>query len=215
MTKQLAEVEDKETLKKEFLTIMQRLENEKELEEVIKDNKIVFKVEDTKYRVRKPNYDEQTELEKVRREKYLEMLGDDTMKFRKQWITIYKNKGIDVDKMETEVVTLQTEIDNLLLKMATTTNEEDIEKLRTVITEKKDNQAAINIEKTDLLGYSIEDALMLHATSYYTYLVLEKLEPKVNKWSRVFDNYHAFASSIDADLINKAIYNVNYLIYAV
>ena len=206
-------LDNKEDLKKEFLETMKELEKSKGVEEAIKDNKILFAVDGVKYRVRKPTYDEQMELEKVRREKYLMLLDDDTMKFRKQWVSIYKKKGIDINQMETTMVSLQKEIDALLMKLATTENDKDVEALKTAIEKKQDEQAAINIEKTDLMGYSIEDALMLHATAYYAYLVLE-LQGEHGAWNRVFETYADFASSTNASLVNKALYNVNYLIYS-
>lgn len=205
-------VENKDELKTEFLDVIKELEKANALKEAVVDNKIQFKIKDVKYQVRKPSFDEQAELEKVRREKYLEFLDDDTMKFKKQWIAIYLKRGIDINAMDSGILTLQTEIDTLLIKLATTTDEADVKELKKVIEKKQDEQAALNIEKTDLLAYSIEDALMLHSTAYYTYLVLERLVDNV--WARVFDSYQAFASCTNAELINNALYNVNYLIYS-
>ena len=65
----------------------------------------------------------------------------------------------------------------------------------------------MNIEKTDLLVYSIEDQLLIHINAYTTYMILERQES--DKWVRHFDSYKDFEESKDDDLIGKAFYFIN------
>lgn len=214
---------NKEELKKEFLKTLKELEKDKDVEKMIKDNRIHFRVGEVDYKVRKPNYAEQMRIEDFRRKKYSELIDDDSMMFRKQWVEKYLKKGIDIDKMEKDVVRIQSEIDNMLLRLAETENKNDVEKLVAEIVKLKDEQAGINIDRTDFLSYSIEDQLQLVVTSYYAYSVLEKLDKKEvkednvvineNKWVKAFKSYDEFVNCKDSKLINKTFYYVQYIVY--
>ena len=202
---------NREELKKELLKTIGNLEKDNDIKKMIKNNRIHFKVKDIDYQVRKPDYSEQTEIETFRRKKYLDLVKDKDMLFKKQWIEIYAKKGIDIVKMEADIIKLQNEIDALLLRLATASNDKDVSTLKAQIVNLKDEQAGINIEKTDLLSYCIEEQLTIHATSYYTYAVLEKKEG--DKMVKVFNSYENFAKCKDTELINNSFYYINYIIY--
>ena len=203
--------ENKKAIKEDFLKTIVDLEEHAELERILKKNEIIFRIGDKTYRVRKPNYEEQLDIEKFRRKKYLDFFSDDTMLTRKQWMEKYKTKGIDLLKMDEDIIKLQNEIEALMLRLAKTTNEQDIKKLKEEILKLRNKQVDINIEKTDFLSYSIEDQLMIAVNSYFTYMVLEIKE--VDNWKRMFANYKEFSQSNNTALISKAFYYINYLIY--
>ena len=204
----------KKELAQKLLKTINELDMGNEVERKIKDNKIVFKVAGKLYRVRRPTYEEQMKSEKFRRTKYVELVNDKSMLFRKQWTAKYKEKGIDLDKMDVDIATLQNKIESIMLRLAKTQNEKDIKRLRDEIVQLRTEQARISVEKTDLLSYSIEDQLMIAVNSYYAYLLLEKpKEDKDNEWIRVFDKYEDFTNSQDTDLINKTYRYVSDLIY--
>ncbi len=207
------EKKGKKELAKEFVKELNDIEEGKIGEELIKNNKMKFKVGDKTYRVRKPNYDEQLVIEKFRREEYLKLVNDKNMLFKKQWIEKYKAKGIDIEKMEKDMIRLQSEIEAIMLRASKVNNKNDIKKLEEDKDKLKVEQQCINIEKTDLLSHSIEDQLMIVVNSYYTYIALEKLEK--GEWHKVFSDYKSFAESEDTKLINLAFYYVNYLIYPI
>jgi len=195
----------------EALKALQEWEQSLKAENLIKDNTIKFKVKDVDYRVRLPDSDEQQILEEQQRRKYLELVKDDSFLFRKQWIEQYKKKGIDIDKMEQEIKTLDSEIKKLLLKLAQTQDKKGIKELKEDINKLRDKQYQIVIEKTNLLGYSIEDQLQIHVNSYTAFLVLEK---KVeNKWIKCFEKYEDFMNCKDVELINQTFGFLNYLVY--
>jgi len=197
----------------QLLKTINDIEGVENAERKVKDNKILFKVAGKVYRVRRPTYEEQMEAEKFRRKKYIEFVNDKTMMFRKQWVKIYKEKGIDINQMEAEMSTLQAKIELVLLRLAKIQNEKDVKKLRDEVLTLRTKQAEINIEKTDLLSYSIEDQLMITINSYYAYMLLEEQDKENDKWIRVFKTYEDFSNSQDSDLINKTFYHTNYLIY--
>lgn len=203
----------KKEIAKEALKAISELEQSVQIETVIKDNKIEFKVGKDMFRVRKPNLAEQQEIGDIRRKKYLEFVDDDSYLFKKQWIEKYKKKGIDIDKMETDIVRMQNEIKKLLLRLAEVSDKKSIEQLKKEIFELRDKQYEISIEKTDLLSHSIEDQLTIYANSYSTYLVLEKKDG--DKWIKYFKSYEDFEKSDEGELISKSFYYINLLIYGV
>ena len=199
-------------LAKELTKTLLELDQMVEMERVIKDNQIIFKVKDKKYKVRRPNYEEQLELEKFRREKYFGFLNDPNTLFRKQLIKKLKEKGVDIEKMEENMIQLEAKKEPIQFRLAKTANKIDVAKLKSEISKIILEQSTISVEITDLLSYSIEAQLTNEANSYYTYLVLEK-EVSKNKFVRVFKTYEDFLKSIEVDLINRAFYGANRLIY--
>ena len=198
---------------KELAKTITEIEGENKVENMVKSNKIVFDIDKKNYRVRKPNYKEQEEADTYRRKKYLEYINDDTMLFRKQWVDKYKVKGKDINAMETKMKSLQAEIETMLLRLVKIGDAKEIEKMKNKILKIKEEQASINIEKTDLLSYSIEDKLLLEVNSYVTYLVLDK-EIEKDKWEKVFKTYAEFMNSEENALINQAFYYINFLIFS-
>jgi len=101
----------------------------------------------------------------------------------------------------------------MLLRLVKIGDAKEIEKMKNKILKIKEEQASINIEKTDLLSYSIEDKLLLEVNSYVTYLVLDK-EIEKDKWEKVFKTYAEFMNSEENALINQAFYYINFLIFS-
>jgi hypothetical protein len=208
--------EVKNEIATEFIKTLGDIEGMTEIEKMVKDNKIPFDIDGIKYRVRQPSFEEQKELEKHRRTKYIEFMNDDSMMFQKQWIEKYKAKGIDINAMEKKIREKEKEKNQLKIKLAQTSEEKRVDELKKEILALRGEQAELNIEKTDLMSFSIEDQLMLEVNSYYTYLVLEKLvevKDKGNQWIRVYKDYDEFSKSKNSTLLHKAFTYVNHLIY--
>jgi len=200
----------KETAKK-ALKALDELEDTVRLENIVKDNKIEFKIKDKQYRLRLPTAIEQEELGTVRRKEYTRLVSDDSFLFRKQWVEKYKTKGIDIEKMGKDIIELQAQIKDLLLRLAQTTDTKSIGTLKDEILKLREKQKKIAMERTDLLGYSIEDQLNIFTTSYTCYLVLE--QKKKDKWVQYFSNFKDFEKSEDIMLMNQALYYINFLLY--
>ena len=208
--------EEKKEIATEFIKTLGDLEGMTEIEKMVKDNKIPFEINGVKYRVRQPTFEEQKELETHRRTKYVEFMNDDSMMFQKQWIEKYKSKGIDIDAMENKMREKEKEKNHLKIKLAKTADKTKADELIKEILALRAEQAEINIEKTDLMSFSIEDQLMVAVNSYETYLVLEKLikvKDTDNLWVRVYKDYDEFSKSKNSTLLHKAFVYVNHLIY--
>jgi len=203
---------EKVVMAKEALKAMQELEDSVRLENIVKDNKIEFKSGDRTLRVRRPNLEEQQEIDDVRRKKYLELVRDNSYLFKKQWIETYKKKGIDIGKMETDIKRIEDETRRLLLRLAKTTDKKGIGELKDQILKSRDEQFTLSIEKTDLLSYSIEDQTFIYAKSYTAYLILERKEK--DKWVKHFKDFEEFQKTEDSDLISKLFYYFDVLIYS-
>lgn len=204
--------QEKLMMAKEALKVMKELEDSVKLENIVKDNKIEFKSGDKTFRVRKPNLTEQQEVDDTRRKKYLELVRDDSYLFKKQWVETYKKKGVDIDKMETDIKRIEDETRRLLLRLAKTADKKGIGELKDQILKSRDEQYVLSIEKTDLLSYSIEDQTFIHAKSYTAYLILERKEN--DKWVKHFKDFEEFQNSEDQDLIGKLFYYYDVLIYS-
>ena len=202
---------NKQQLAQEGLKALQEIEQELQMEHIIKDNKIEFKSNKNVYRVRKPTLVEQKEAEKIKRKKYIELVSDDSYLFKKQWIEKYKKKGLDVAKKEKRVRDINFEIKALLLKLAKTAEKKSVDTLVKEVEKLRKEQRDVAIEVADLLNYSIESQLTLFVNSYVTYLVLEKKEG--NTWKKVYNSYNDFETSEDEMLLSQAFHYINYLMY--
>ena len=204
-------MENKKELAKEAMKAIAEIEETTRMEELIKDNKIEFTVEEVTYRVRKPNFGERQEIDSARRKKYLELIRDDSYLFRKQWVEVYKKKDIDIDAMENKVRVLDGEIKETLLRLAKSVEPKDITSLKETVLRLRDEQFSISMEVTDLLSHSIENQLLIYVNSFTTFLVLEKKEGET--WTRVYKDYDTFMKSADK-CIENAFYYINVLIYS-
>ena len=187
------------------------MEETVKMENVIKDNKIVFTSGGKSFRVRKPTLSEQQEIDSIRRKKYMELVRDDSFMFRKQWVEIYKKKGIDLNKMDDDIKRIQDDLRSLLLRLAKTAEPKAVKLLLAEAKKTKNKLYELSIEKTDLLVYSIEDQLTIHVNSYTTYVVLERNEG--GKWTKSFKSYEDFEKSENDDLVGKSFYFINTLMY--
>lgn len=202
---------DKKELVKKQLQVLSDIEESVKMESVVKNNQIKFVSGKDTYRVRKPNFAERNELHKIRREHYLNLVKDPKMLFQKQWRALYKEKGIDIEKMDSDIGRCQNEIEALLLRLVKIQDEKSIKTIRDSITELRNKQYNISMEKTELLSYSVEDQLLLHVNTYTAFLVLERKEE--DKWVRSFETFEDFNKCSDEDLMPKVFKYISLLIY--
>lgn len=189
--------------------IVADMEKETELsriEELVKDNRISFTYKDQKYRVRLLNLAEKEELDLLRRKKFGQLMKDKDIFLEKDLITQYKERGINIDELDDQLKKLNAEELDLQIKLgeAISKNEgetilktykEQIEELRT-------KRQIINTQKTLLLEFSLENALLNYVYQIICYLSLD--EKKDGKWQRMFETLEAFQTYEDGQLINKS-----------
>jgi len=205
-------MDERSEIKQEFEEKLKDEEKISEIEGVIRDNKVCFKVREETYRLRKASYAEKQEIDAFRRKLYLSYLKDDSMIFKKDLVKMLKEKQIDIDKNDLTIKELQNSIDNLLLILAQTTIEKEIQDLKSKILTLKTEQNKLYAEKSDVLTYCIEEQLSTNAMIYYAQLVLDK---KVEEnWVKAFKNYDEFIQCEDSQLIEKITYYITYLVYS-
>ena len=197
-------MESKNEIAKKVNDKMEELQQMSELESLIKDNMIEFPHEGDIYRIAKPTQRVKEEAHQKKSVKYLELLNDDQYLFRDQLIAKYKEKGIDLNKMDNELVTIQKQHDDLLLRLAEMKNPEDIVKIKREIMNLRQAQSDIIMKRADLLQYSIEQKVIDFLNSYFLYSLLE-IKRDVS-WERKFKSYDDFLDSNDSELLMKAMY---------
>lgn len=217
--------ENREKMVERVSETINELESISQVENMIKDNKIEFKVKDICYRVRIPTWGEEEEANKYRMIKYKELLteldekGNKIYLFRDEWQKILKNQNVDIDKMDSNIKQLQLDVNALLLRLAETKNDIGINNLKKEIQELRKRQADISMQKANYLEYSIEEQLRYYSNCFLTYLVLEKKvivkkdDKEIETWERTFANYSIFKHNDNHELIQKAIFFMNYIIY--
>jgi hypothetical protein len=189
--------------------IIKEMEKETELskvEELIKDNKISFEHDKKQYRVRLLNLSEKEELDMLRRKKFGQLLKDKDILLEKDLIEDYKQRGIDIVDLDEQLKKLNAQDIDFQLKLgeAIAKNEGDTifnnyrEQIESVRNQKKE----INAQKTLLLQFSLENALLNYVAQVITYLSLDVCEN--SNWKRMFSNLEEFQKYHDEQLINKA-----------
>ena len=202
---------EKKTIAKEALQALAEIEEVTKMENLVKDNKIEFAVTGATYRVRKPSFVERQEVDTARRKKYLEYINDVSFFFKSQWIDKYKIKGVDIVAMERKIKSYQGDIEQLLLRLATSIEPKEVDSLKKEIYDIRDAQFSLSIEVTDLMAHSIEHQLVVYTNANTTYMVLEKKDLQ-GLWTKLYETYDAFMKD-DSKVIEQAFLYINYLIY--
>jgi hypothetical protein len=189
--------------------IVADLEKETELskvEELVRDNKISFEYKDKRYRVRLLNLAEKEELDILRRKKHSQLMKDTDILLEKDLIIQYKNRGINIDELDEQIKKLNAEEFELEIKLGESIskneNETILKTYKDQIIELRTKKQIINTQKTLLLEFSLENALLNYVYQIITYLSLEEL--KEDKWQRMFLTLNDFQKYPDESLINKA-----------
>jgi len=196
-----------EQIKKKLSEILDTFQ----VEDMLKNNTIVFYYKDKAYRVRKPTFKEKQEAVEKKLEKYTQLLNDEKYFLEETLIKIYLKKGIDIDKMNKDVYNLNIAKNDLLYKLGEAiknkANEPTLKVFKDEIQVIDNKIREITIEKTNLLGASIEQQTIIFFYTYMTYLITEKnigTETK-EEWAKLWNSFEDFENS-EEDFINKACY---------
>jgi len=203
-------MENEEKLK-EIAEEIQQMAQLDEVENLIKDNMIKFEHEDVRYRVRKPTAGEKELVRKKQLEKYMEYFRSSDLMLEEKLREGYEAKGISISKIEDNIIGLAKQQTELLKRLATTKNKEDIELLKKEILELKNRQFELMAKKNSYLQYSIENQVAEFVNSYYVYLLLEKEEGET--WKRVYDKYEDMINTDNTTLILRGAYFLSALMY--
>jgi hypothetical protein len=176
------------------------------VEELVKENKISFEYKDKKYRVRLLNLAEKEELDLLRRKKFGQLMKDKDIFLEKDLILQYKERGINIDELDDQIKKLNAEDLELQTKLGESISKNETEIIlktyKDQIEELRTKKQIINTQKTLLLEFSLENALLNYVYQIICYLSLD--EKKDGKWSRMFETLENFQKYPDSELINKA-----------
>jgi hypothetical protein len=189
----------------------------KELEQMLKSNIIEWKLDNIKYRVRKPTIFEVEEVKKAKNKRYQELLEDDNYLFQDQLIEKLAKKGKSIARMNEEMIRIQQDIEKLQLKLAEYGKEKEknfpfITELKDKIIEFMNQKNLISVDKTDLLSSSIESELFQLENQKMCSLVLEKEVD--NKWEKVFKDYEEFKTCQNGKLMGQAGHYFSLLLFS-
>lgn len=178
------------------------------MEEMIKDNKIEFDYKEQKYKVRLLNLHEKGILNDLKMKKQVQLLKDKDVLKEKELISLYKERGFDLDEIKDKINKLEVEKKSIAFKLGeslSNKSEESILKVyRDEIRELSNEINLLLIQKNDLLSCSLENQLSNYFIKVLTYLSLEKLEN--NKWNKPFNSIEELEKNVDESLIEKSIY---------
>lgn len=175
------------------------------IEEFLSHNSLEFEFEDKRYRVRKLSYKEKQMAYEKQVEKVTELLSNDKYDMEEVLKMKYKKKGVDIDAMDKQVLTLETKKQQYQMKLgellAKKAKDSDLQVFKDEISRISEEQLGINIRKTNLLQYSVEQQALVYVYSFLTFLITEKYENDV--WVKAFNTFDDFLNASE-DLINKA-----------
>jgi hypothetical protein len=176
------------------------------VEELIKDNSIVFEHGGKRYRIHLLNLVEKEELDQLRRKKFGQLLKDPDILLEKDLIALYKERGEDVEEIDEQIKKLDAEDLGLQVKLGEAISKN--EGLQIFQTYKEQIQALIvqkqvlRAQKILLLEFSLENNLLTYVAQVITYLSLD--EDKNGTWNRMFKSLADFQNYKDESLINQA-----------
>jgi hypothetical protein len=175
------------------------------IEELIKDNKIIFNYKEQKYRVRLLNLKEKEELDFLRRKKFGQLIKDKDILLEKDLIIQYKERGINIDEIDDQIKKINAEELDLQIKLGESISKNEPETiLKTYGEQIKEliiNKQVLNAQKTLLLEFSLENQLLNYVAQIITYLSSDTFKNEI--WERIFNNLDDFQNSHDEELINK------------
>jgi hypothetical protein len=176
------------------------------LEDLIKDNKIIFVHEGKTYQVRLLEMADKEILDEMRRKKFGQLLQDKDILLEKDLIKVYKDRGIDVENINKQLAEIESAKVQVQIKLgeyvAQYSEESIIRAYQEEIAKLKVKEDVLIIQKTTLLEYSLENQLNNFLSKVISYLALyvkngEKLE-------KAFTNYEDFCKCTDQELLNKS-----------
>jgi hypothetical protein len=186
------------------------------IQQALTKNQIEFKYNNKEYRLRKLNSLERQELYQKRMDKYMELLqvkdehGVFKFKSEDELKKIYKERGIDIEGMVTQMLVLETKKKEYMKKIGeglSTENgklpapDKDIAIFKNEIELLNEQIREISVKKNSLLEFSLETQTFIYVVSYITFLGTEEKEG--DNWKKVWTSYNDFING-DEGLVNKA-----------
>lgn len=176
------------------------------LEDLIKDNKIVFNHEEKIYQVRLLEMTDKEILDEMRRKKFGQLLQDKDILLEKDLIKVYKDRGIDVENLNKQLAEIESAKVQVQIKLgeyvAQYSEETIIRAYQEEIAKLKVKEDVLIIQKTTLLEYSLENQLNNFISKVISYLALYVKNGE--NFEKAFKTYEEFCKCTDQELLNKS-----------
>ncbi len=196
----------------------QELIKEAFVEDVIKDNQVVFDIDGTKYRVRRPTFEDKQKLMNDRTKKLISLLKDTNNLLEKDLVQIYESRGISIVELNRNIDNLQTKRNevNMVLGKLLADNRPESEllphkqEIERIIAE----QNELLMKKSSYLENSIESQVNVYTYVYLGSLVTEKLitvvsgtdtVAPVQSWVKAWATYEDFIKEPEVT-VNKVVW---------
>ena len=184
---------------------MSKEKNLSDVEEMIKDNKVLISYKDKQYRIKLLGVREKEELNQLKLKKFGQLIKDKDILLEKDLIQQYKDRGMEFDKSDEEIKKLNAEERDCYIQLgeAISKNSGDtvLKTFEDKIKELQYKKRVLDTQRTLLLQYSLENQLEEYVMKGITYLATEvELE---NKWVRAFPLLEDFLMCEDEELIVK------------
>jgi len=188
------------------------LENNNYNDGLIQDNKIVFILNDTMYRVRMPVQKEQAILDHQRNLEQLKYIREEGCITKKQLMKQIQEAGIfDFNKAEETRQQLITDLKQTWFILATLSNNDDINKCSEKINKIQNELKDLSIEISNLLFPSLENKLEKFIIEYSVFLCTDKCID-TDKWERAWISYDDYKNE-DSGLLDKIASQMTWLIF--
>ena len=184
-------------------------------ETALQNNEIVFENGGKTYRVRKANFQEKQDANKYRMKIYVELLRDKDCLLEKDLRKLYKERGIDVDDIDKQIMGLSNQQQKLLFDLGKAIKENkpkaELDKYKEEVTTLMQSIQGLSTEKQQLLEFSLENRVMMEVYSYLIWCVAE-VSIGENKWQRIWATQKEFLNTTPNKLLTEVTRNATVLI---
>lgn len=182
------------------------------LSEMIVNNCIEYEHKGIQYRANRPNFKQKQEANEKRVEKFTQLMKDEKYMLEDQLIDMYKKKGIDIKKMDSELTVIDKQRQDYLFKLGQAIKEgkenqelltykEEIQKLNV-------KQQDLMMRRAVLMDTSLESQINVLVFTYLAFLTTEKKDGE--NWVRTWTQYDDFMNS-EESLINLSVFYASFL----
>jgi len=183
-------------------------------ETALQNNEIVFENGGKTYRVRKANFQEKQDANKKRMKLYIELLKDADCLLEKDLRKLYKERGMDIDDIDKQIMALTNQQQKLLFDLGKAIKDNrpkvELDKYKEEITLSIQSIQGLSIEKQQLLEFSLENRVMMDV---YSWLIWTVSEVKVGEvWQKNWVKYDDFLQSSPNQLLHTITRNATVLI---
>jgi hypothetical protein len=205
-------MENKDIIRTEEAAKIAKEINEKysmdKVNEMIKDNSIPFSYKDKDYRVRLLNEKEKDELDLIRRKKFGELLQNKDVLFEKEIIRLYKERGIDIEDLDSQIRKLQADLKSEQKRLGEALEKKEPDNILKTFKERiidiTNEIYTIAIQKSNLLENSFEKRLIYEVNYATAWLSLE--EKIGDNYKKAYNTLENFLKSDETILNNTVCY---------